>query len=110
MSEPSLGRVTYITHDGAEFTFDVAPGTTLMQAATSHGVPGIEAECGGCLSCATCHVYVDPDWLDRLEPPTETERQMLEFADAPRDNSRLCCQIRFTAALEGIVVHVPEAQ
>ena len=110
MSAPTLGRVTYITHDGTQIQLDVAPGTSLMQAATSHGVPGIEAECGGSLSCATCHVYVEPDWLECLEPPSETERQMLEFADDPRDNSRLCCQIRFNAALEGIVVRVPEAQ
>ena len=103
MSEPTLGSVTYIMHDGTKIQIDVAPGTTLMQAATSHGVPGT-------LSCATCHVYVEPDWLECLEPPSETERQMLEFAAEPRDNSRLCCQIRFNAALEGIVVRVPEAQ
>jgi ferredoxin, 2Fe-2S len=110
VSTSTVGRVTYITPDGEQHQVEVAPGTSLMQAATSHGVPGIEAECGGSLSCATCHVYVQPDWLDRLEPPNQAERQMLEFAEQPQVNSRLCCQIRFTAALEGIVVRVPEAQ
>lgn len=105
-----MGRVTYVTHDGERHEVEVAPGTTLMQAATSHAVPGIEAECGGCLSCATCHVYVDPQWLDRLQAPEQTELDMLEFAEAPQNNSRLSCQIRFTEALSGIVLRVPEAQ
>jgi ferredoxin, 2Fe-2S len=105
-----MGKVTYITHEGTKYRIEVAPGTSLMQAATSHGVPGIEAECGGSLSCATCHVYVPSEWLEKLAAPSDAERQMLEFAEQPRDNSRLCCQIKFTAALDGIVVRVPEVQ
>lgn len=102
-----MGNVTFITPDGVRRDVDVAPGTTLMQAATSQAVPGIDAECGGSLSCATCHVYVDAEWLGKLEPPRQTELDMLAFADERRDNSRLSCQIRFSQALDGIVLYVP---
>jgi 2Fe-2S ferredoxin len=100
-------RVTYITADGKAHAHDGEVGTSLMQLATSHGIPGIIGECGGVTSCATCHVYVDPDWFGRLRAPKPDEIAMLEFADEPRETSRLGCQIRVTPELDGIIVRVP---
>ena len=89
----------------------VAPlGVTLMEAARRHGVQGVVALCGGACACATCHVYIDPAWLARLEPREEMEEGMLETAWEPRDNSRLSCQIHITADLNGLEVTVPQRQ
>ena len=104
------GQVTYITHDGEPIVVAGIDGASVMQIATSNAVPGIDAECGGSLSCATCHVYVDEDWYPLVGPPSATEKDMLEFAEQPSDNSRLSCQIKFTQALDGLVVRVPEQQ
>lgn len=82
-----------------------------MEAAVQNGVPGIDGDCGGQAACATCHVFVDPDWLDRTgvaEP--ETELPLLEFAEGIQENSRLACQIRLTDALDGLILRMPEAQ
>ena len=76
----------------------------------SEGVPGIEGICGGVLSCATCHVYVEEAWLDKLTPPDDEEVLMLEFVREYRTTSRLCCQITPAEELDGLVVHVPESQ
>ena len=105
-----MGTIIFNTHSGESITVAVSEGTSVMQAATSQGVPGIEAECGGSLSCATCHVYLSDPWFSRFSPPSETELQMLEFAEAPRDNSRLSCQLRFTEELSGLTVQLPESQ
>ncbi len=102
-----MPRVTYITPDGIRHDFDAAVGVSLMQLATGEGIPGIIGECGGVMSCATCHVYVDPDWYAHLREPKADETAMLEFADEPRETSRLGCQIRITPELDGIVVRVP---
>ena len=83
-------------------------GRTVMEAAVRHNIAGIDAECGGVCACATCHVYVDPEWQPRLQAPDEDEAALLEFAIEPRDNSRLACQITVTAALDGIVLWLPE--
>ena len=88
-----------------------AEGDSVMQTATGAGVPGIVAECGGSAMCATCHVYVDEAWADRLPPPLATELEMLECTAAERlPNSRLSCQIKLSAALDGLVVRIPERQ
>jgi ferredoxin, 2Fe-2S len=100
-----LPRVTYIAA-GRSFVLDGEPGITLMRLATSEGVPGIIGECGGVASCATCHVYVDPAWIDKLPPAEADERAMLEFADEANETSRLGCQIRLRADLDGLVVRV----
>lgn len=105
-----MATITYIEHDGAEYRVELDPGTTLMQGAVGHGVSGIVGDCGGACSCATCHCYVDPAWLGKLDPPSETEEQMLECAIDPQDNSRLSCQIDVTEALDGLVVRLPESQ
>jgi len=81
-----------------------------MEAARQHGVAGVVAQCGGACACATCHVYVDPEWLERLEPPEDMELGMLEAAWEPRGNSRLSCQIHLTQDLDGLTVRVPARQ
>lgn len=83
---------------------------TVMEAAVKNAVPGIEAECGGACSCATCHVYVDDEWREKTGQPDEMEEDMLDFAFDVRDSSRLSCQIKVSDELDGLVVHVPEKQ
>ena len=106
-----MPKVTYIEHGGKEHHVELPAGWTLMQGATLNGIDGIEGECGGSCGCATCHVYVDEAFLDKLEPQSETEDEMLDCAVSPREpNSRLSCQIKATPAIDGIVVRLPEAQ
>ena len=101
-------KATWTLTDGHAITLDVAEGTSLMEAATQRGVPGIIGECGGSMSCATCHVVVDPAWADRAGPPSTFEDDMLDITEAGRQpTSRLSCQLRMSAALDGIVVHIP---
>jgi len=105
-----MPKITYIEPSGNEAVVDLAEGWTLMQGATSNGVDGIEAECGGSCACATCHCYVESH-LDRLVPPTESEENMLtNVAAERRPNSRLSCQIKATADLDGMVVRLPPNQ
>ncbi len=100
----------FIDPEGQRHTLQVAEGRSLMQAATDNAVPGILGDCGGVCSCATCHGYVDAESLDKLPPRAETEAYMLEGVPDLRDNSRLCCQIRMSAALNGICIQVPDEQ
>ena len=103
-------KITYVEPDGSEQTLDGDEGFSVMELAVRNGVVGIEADCGGACACATCHVYVDADWFERTGAPQDMEQEMLEFAVDPRPTSRLSCQIRLTAALEGLRVSVPESQ
>ncbi len=103
-------RVKFIEHDGTERTVEGVAGNSLMLTAVSGKVPGIDADCGGCCSCATCHVFVNAEWLDRLPPMEEDEDDMLDMTDARRDNSRLSCQINLSEELDGLVVTTPEFQ
>ena len=82
----------------------------VMSTAINNDVPGIVAECHGACCCATCHVYVDPEWYAMLPEPTDHEMDMLEFAIDPKETSRLGCQIKITDDLDGLVVHTPESQ
>jgi ferredoxin, 2Fe-2S len=108
MSEGAAMQATWIQPDGQSLTLDVPEGTSLMQAAVARGVAGIVGECGGSMSCATCHVVVDPAWTDRAGEPGAFEEDMLDITEADRQpTSRLSCQIRMTAALDGIIVSVP---
>ena len=102
-----MAKVTYISPGGAERVLDAAPGESLMQIAVDNMVPGILGDCGGCCSCATCHVYVDPKWLPLLEPASADETMMLTGGPDVRENSRLGCQIYMSAKLDGIVLYVP---
>lgn len=102
-------HVTWKLPGGGEIAADVAAGLSLMEAAVANNVPGIIGECGGCLSCATCHVYVAEDWLDRVGGPGETEDVMLDMVAGERTGaSRLSCQIEASDALDGLVLIVPE--
>lgn len=95
----------------AKTTIDGKPGQSLMQAAVAANVAGIEADCGGLLTCATCHVYVHEPWASRLPAPGPDELGMLEFTAAPRRaNSRLSCQIQLSEALDGLTVDLPDKQ
>lgn len=106
-----MPEVTYVQMDGTARTIDAADGSSVMHVATSNGVPGIAAECGGACSCATCHVYVANAWFERLQPADEDEEGMLECTAAERrPNSRLSCQIHLSDELDGLVVHTPETQ
>lgn len=103
--------ITLILADGSRRGLEAPEGASLMAAATGAGVPGIVAECGGSAMCATCHVYVDPSWVDKLPAPLANELEMLECTAAERQpTSRLSCQIKLTAALQGLVVRVPARQ
>jgi len=105
-----MSQVTFIEPSGNSVEIDVADGWSLMQAATSNGVDGIEAECSGSCACATCHCYVESH-LDALPPPSENELAMLENVAAERQpNSRLSCQLKMSEALSGIVVRLPAIQ
>jgi 2Fe-2S ferredoxin len=103
-------KIVFTEPDGGRHELHAPLGVTLMEAARQNGVQGVVAQCGGACACATCHVYVDPSWLNRLEPPEDMEEGMLETAWEPRGNSRLSCQIQITADLEGLQVTVPQQQ
>ncbi len=106
-----MPKVTYVLADGSRRDLEVTSGTSVMEAAIRNNVKGIDAECGGCLSCATCHVYVDEAWLAKLPAPDPDEDDMLGFVAAERKpNSRLSCQIKLDDALNGIVVRIPPNQ
>jgi 2Fe-2S ferredoxin len=103
--------ITYLEPSGSEVKIDAEDGWTVMQAAMSNGIEGIVAECGGSCVCATCHVYVDPKWVDQIPPPSDDELELLEEVKAERkSNSRLSCQIRIENKLAGLVITVPERQ
>lgn len=104
-------HIVIVAVDGSRIEIDAPAGRSLMRAATDAGVEGIAADCGGVLSCATCHVYVDAAWSDRLAPPSADEEAMLELTSAERrPTSRLSCQIPLTATLDGLTVHLPPTQ
>lgn len=103
-------KITFLQDDGSRQEVEAAPGLTVMEAAKSEDVPGIDAECGGACACATCHVYVEPEWVDVVGKPSEMEEDMLDFAFDVREESRLSCQIRVTEKLDGLVVKVPNKQ
>lgn len=101
-------KATWIQPDGTSRTLDVPEGHSLMEAAQSAGIAGILGECGGTMSCATCHVHVDPVWKAAAGAPGDFEEAMLDIVEGERTPaSRLSCQIHMKAALDGIVVHVP---
>lgn len=106
-----MARITYVEANGTAHVVEVPNGLTVMEGARDNDVPGIEADCGGACACSTCHVYVAPDWVDRLPPKDEMEADMLDFAWQPDPvRSRLTCQIRVSDAIDGLVVQIPERQ
>ncbi|MEJ8574383.1 2Fe-2S iron-sulfur cluster-binding protein [Microbaculum marinum] len=105
-----MPKITYIEHNGTVHEVDGEVGSTVMETAIRNSVPGIEAECGGALACATCHVYVREDWFEKTGGPSEMEEDMLDFAFEVRPTSRLSCQIKVSEELDGLTVDVPERQ
>ena len=105
-----MPKIKYIEHSGKEHDVDVPAGWSVMEGAVKNLIPGIDADCGGACACATCQVFVDPDWLAKLPEKTEMEETMLDFAQELQPTSRLSCQIKVTPELEGLVVRMPKSQ
>jgi ferredoxin, 2Fe-2S len=107
-----MPKVTYVEYSGTEHQVEVPVGLSVMRGAVNNAVPGIDADCGGECACATCHVYVDPAWLDKIGLPEQgsQEASMLSFAAVAQPDSRLACQIKMREELDGLVVRMPEGQ
>jgi ferredoxin, 2Fe-2S len=105
-----MAKITYIEHSGTEHHVDVPNGVSVMDGAKRFTIPGIDGDCGGACACATCHVYVEAGWFDRLPPMEEIEHEMLDFAFDVQQNSRLSCQIKVDSAVDGLVVRAPARQ
>jgi 2Fe-2S ferredoxin len=105
-----MAKINFIDHSGETRTIDAEVGATVMEVAIRNSIPGIEAECGGACACATCHVYVEESWREKVGAPTPMEEDMLDFGYDIKPNSRLSCQIKVTDALDGLVVITPERQ
>ena len=105
-----MPKITYITHDKASHTIEVQNGLTVMEGAVQNNIPGIDADCGGGMACATCHVYVKDEWFNKINKKTEGEDDMLDQAYEPKKNSRLSCQIIVSDELDGLTVNIPSKQ
>ena len=105
-----MAKIKYIEHKGKPHTIDVANGLSVMEGAIQNNIPGIDADCGGSCACATCHVYVDTKWFDKLPNKESAEEDMLDMAHEPNKFSRLTCQITITDDLDGLVVKMPSKQ
>ena len=103
-------EITYIEYDGTEHMVEIADDITAMEAALSQGIDGIEGDCGGSCNCATCHVVVAPEWVERVGPPSAMEAALLAGRPDLEEHSRLACQIRLTPELNGLVLRLPESQ
>mgnify|MGYP001247540200 FL=1 len=105
-----MAKITYIENSGEKHIVEVQKGLTVMEGAVANNVPGIDADCGGGMACATCHVYVKDEWFDKINKKTEGEDDMLDQAYEPKKNSRLSCQIQVTDDIDGLEVYLPEKQ
>jgi len=105
-----MPKITYIDSSGNKKTIEVQDGLTVMEGAIQNNIPGIDADCGGGMACATCHVYVKDKWLDKLSEIEDGERDMIDMAFEPKKNSRLSCQIIVSSELEGLEVTTPKKQ
>ncbi|MOA15692.1 Ferredoxin-6 [compost metagenome] len=105
-----MPSITFIEFNGSRHTVDAVVGQSLMKAAVANSVPGIDAECGGACACATCHVYIADDWQARIGQAVANEQEMLDFANEVQGSSRLACQITISAAMDGLVVSMPQSQ
>lgn len=103
-------KITFVDFKGEARTIEASEGSTVMEAAIRNDIPGIVGECGGACACATCHVIVDPDWAEQVGKAAQMEEDMLDFASEVQPTSRLSCQIKLTAELDGLVVRTPERQ
>ena len=105
-----MPKITYVENDGKSHTVEVDNGLTVMEGAVQNNIPGIDADCGGGMACATCHVYVKEEWFNKINKKNEGEDDMLDQAYEPKKNSRLSCQIIVSDDLDGLVVDMPEKQ
>ena len=105
-----MSKITYLTHDNQTYTVDVQNGLTVMEGAVQNDIPGIDADCGGGMACATCHVYFKEEWLDKLTKKEDGEEDMLDMAFEPKKNSRLSCQLIVSDELDGLTVSIPSKQ
>ena len=106
-----MAKIKYIEFDGKEHEIEVSNGLTVMEGAIKNKIPGIDADCGGACACATCHVYVEDEWINKLPNKDDSEEDMLDFAYEPDpERSRLTCQLKVTDALDGLIVQMPERQ
>ena len=105
-----MPKITYIEHNGKSHTLDVAKGLSVMEGAIQNNIPGIDADCGGGMACATCHVYVKEEWVDKFPKKEDGEEDMIDMAYEPNKFSRLSCQLIVSGELEGLVVKLPEKQ
>ena len=105
-----MPKITYVEKNGKEHTVDVANGLTVMEGAIQNNIPGIDADCGGSMACATCHVYVKEEWFNKLPKKEDGEEDMLDMAFEPKKNSRLSCQLMVSEQIDGLVVNLPEKQ
>ena len=105
-----MAKITYIEHSGKSHTIEVQNGLTVMEGAIQNNIPGIEADCGGGMACATCHVYVKEEWFNKLPKKEDGEEDMLDMAYEPNKFSRLSCQLTVSDNLEGMIVNLPEKQ
>ena len=105
-----MAKITYIEHSGKSHTIEVQNGLTVMEAAVQNNISGIDADCGGSMACATCHVYVKEEWFNKLPKKEDGEEDMLDMAYEPRKFSRLSCQLIVSDELEGLVINLPAKQ
>ena len=105
-----MAKITYVDHEGTEREIEATNGESVMEVAIKNSIPGIDADCGGACACATCHVYVDDAFMDKVGQADDMEQSMLDFAENVQANSRLSCQISVTDELEGLKVTTPESQ
>ena len=105
-----MAQITYVDHLGKKKTIKVENGLTVMEGAIQNDIPGIDADCGGSMACATCHVYVDNEWYGKIPKAEEAEQDMLDLAFEPKKNSRLSCQLIVSEELDGLVVTTPSKQ
>ncbi len=105
-----MPKITYKDKDGVSKTIEVENGLSVMEGAIQNDIPGIDADCGGAMACATCHVYVEEKWLDKLPKEDDAEVDMIDMAHEPKKNSRLSCQIIVTDELDGLTVTTPSKQ
>ena len=105
-----MPKINYIEHGGKKHTIEVANGLTVMEGAIQNNIPGIDADCGGSMACATCHVYVKEEWFNKLPKKEDGEEDMLDMAFEPNKFSRLSCQLTVSDELEGLTVQLPSKQ
>ena len=105
-----MPKITYVENEGKSHTVEVDNGLTVMEGAVQNNIPGIDADCGGGMACATCHVYVKEEWFDKLPKKEDGEEDMLDMAFEPKKNSRLSCQLIVSDEIDGLVVNIPSKQ